>query len=37
LLKGLLGVHHPGAGQVPELLDVRGSEVRHVSLASVLW
>src|SRR5579859_89920 len=33
LLPRLLTVHHPGAGQVPELLDVRGSEVRHHSLS----
>src|SRR5205823_584926 len=34
LLQRLLTVQHPGAGQIAELLDVRGSEVRHTSLSS---
>ena len=29
----LLAVHHAGAGEVAELLDVRGSEVGHDSLS----
>src|SRR2546423_342610 len=36
-LQRLLTVHHPGAGQFAELLDVRGSEVRHASLSSCGW
>ena len=36
LLQRLLGVHHPGAGGVAELLDVRGGEVGHASLSRSL-
>src|SRR6266480_817006 len=33
LVEGLLTVHHAGAGEVAELLDVRGCEVGHDSLS----
>ena len=32
LVERLLAVHHAGAGEVAELLDVRGGEVGHDSL-----
>src|SRR6478752_119016 len=34
LLEGLLAVHHPGTGEVPELLDVGGGVVRHCGASS---
>jgi hypothetical protein len=34
LVQGLLAVHHSGAGQLTELLDVSGGEVRHCSSVS---
>src|SRR5690606_18383215 len=33
LVQGLLAVHHAGAGELPELLDVGGGVVRHESVS----
>src|SRR6185436_8070166 len=41
LVERLLAVHHAGAGELPELLDVGGGEASHVCLSSnfleVFW
>src|SRR3982750_676256 len=37
LLQRLLAVHHAGAGEVAEPLDVRGGEVGHDSLSVQTW
>ena len=37
LLERLLAVHHSGAGEVAELLDVGGGEVRHGASLRPFW